>query len=58
MKNHMGMKQSDWLWTFVIYFGADLSSDQNFMLGHPTKNDCSTEVLLDFCQGSINTHRV
>jgi hypothetical protein len=39
-----------WLavWTFVSYFGADASSDQNFVLGHPTKNDCSTEVLLDF----------
>jgi hypothetical protein len=23
MKNLMGMKQSDWLWTFAIYFGQE-----------------------------------
>jgi hypothetical protein len=32
IKNFMKMKQSDWLWTFVIYSGADFSSDQNFVL--------------------------
>jgi hypothetical protein len=28
----MQKKRSDWLWTFAIYFGADFSSDQNFVL--------------------------
>jgi hypothetical protein len=32
MKNLMGMKRSDWLWTFAIYFGPDFSSHQNFVL--------------------------